>query len=90
MQQKIYATSEVKYFSLACFDLRLTSLGFDEETKLSLVDFSGEVFQKRIVSAIMGQKTEVIPGINHSWFWPQLNVSEKHEDYAVWALALNL
>lgn len=77
-------TSEVKYFSLSCFDLRLASLGFDEETKLSYTfDFSGEFAQKRIVLAIMEQKTEVIPGISHSCFCPQLNVSEKYEVFTV-------
>lgn len=73
-------TSEVKYFSLACFDLRLASLGFDEETKMSYTfDFSGWFAQKRSILAIMDQKTKVVLGISHSCFHSQLNVSENYE-----------
>lgn len=57
-------TSEVKCFPLSCVDLRLASLDFDEETKLSCTfDFFGWFAQRRLILAVMDQKTEVVLGM---------------------------
>lgn len=53
-------------------------------------DFSGWFAQKRIILAIMDQKTKVVLGISHTCFHLQSNVSENYEVFAVWVLALDL